>query len=90
MPVQISDERAREIAGILERLDDAIEAEYNTGSIPARVAAEELREAAGPPREPIRHWVEDNQHRFVIPDGKDAEDVVDEIVAAIDQAGDSP
>lgn len=43
-----------------------------------------------PPRGPIRDWVEDHQHRFVVPSDNpdvDVEDVVDEIVEAIADAG---
>ena len=41
-----------------------------------------------PPREPILEWVKENRHRFVVSDGVTDEEVADEIVAAIEEAGD--
>lgn len=40
-----------------------------------------------PPRKPILRWVKANRHRFVVPDGVTDEEIADEIVAAIKEAG---
>lgn len=47
-----------------------------------------LRRRFRPPTEPIREWVEDNEHRFVVPPDDDetsVDDVVDAIADAIEQ-----
>lgn len=90
MPVRLKDSTARKIARLLDRMDSALEAEYGTGEPEAQHLADELRKRAGPPREPIRQWVERND---AVPPDADVEAVVDAIVSSIERYGeeqDSP
>ena len=93
MPVRLKDSTARKIARLLDRMDSALEAEYGSGEPEAQHLAEELRQRAGPPREPIRQWVDSHRDRLGL-DSEDAvESVTDQIVATIEGYGneqDSP
>lgn len=91
MTVRLKDSTARKIARLLDNFDTAMEAEFNTGEPEARHLAEELRQRAGPPREPIRNWVDSHRDRLGLDSDDAVESVTDQIVATIEGYGeDSP
>lgn len=85
MTVVLEDGEARSIARLLGQYDRTVKGEYTRSGVPdARHWADELKERAGPPREPIRDWV---KRKFDPENDDQLETLVDEVVAAIERHG---
>lgn len=91
MTVELTDDEAREIAGLLDAF--VKDGRISYGTVPddteqAEQYAETLRRRTGPPLEPILDWVEEHEHQFTVPESVDREDVAREIQKTIAEQAD--